>query len=83
MMKPSLVACTGAGISAESELETFRSGGGIWAKYDIHKIAAPRASASDPLGASGYDEIDHIHSRAIDRLFPFADFRRSKNSPPI
>jgi len=83
-MKPSLVAFTGAGISAESELATFRSGDGIRAKYDLHKVAAPRAFASDPpLVPSGYDAIEHINSRTIDRLFPFADFRLSKISPPI
>src|SRR5690606_26557587 len=39
---------TGAGISAESGLGSFRSRDGIWAKYDLGKVATPRAFARDP-----------------------------------
>lgn len=48
MTGPSLVVLTGAGISAESGLGTFRSRDGIWAKYDLYKVATPAAFASDP-----------------------------------
>lgn len=48
MTSPSVVVLTGAGISAESGLGTFRSRDGIWAKYDLYKVATPRAFASDP-----------------------------------
>ncbi len=41
---------TGAGVSAESGLGTFRdkSGGGIWATFDPMKLATPEAFARDP-----------------------------------
>ncbi len=39
---------TGAGISAESGLGTFRSREGIWARYDLAKVATPEAFARDP-----------------------------------
>jgi len=39
---------TGAGISAESGLGTFRDKGGIWARYDPMKLATPQAFARDP-----------------------------------
>lgn len=39
---------TGAGISAESGLGTFRSKDGIWAKYDIGKVATPAAFRANP-----------------------------------
>jgi len=39
---------TGAGISAESGLGTFRSKDGIWAKYDIGKVATPGAFRKNP-----------------------------------
>jgi NAD-dependent deacetylase len=39
---------TGAGISAESGLGTFRDKGGIWARYDPMKLATPEAFARDP-----------------------------------
>jgi len=39
---------TGAGISAESGLGTFRDVGGIWAKFDPSRLATPEAFARDP-----------------------------------
>jgi NAD-dependent protein deacetylase/lipoamidase len=39
---------TGAGISRESGLETFRDKDGIWAKVSIDDVATPRAFARDP-----------------------------------
>ena len=39
---------TGAGISAESGLGTFRDEGGLWAKFDPMKLATPEAFARDP-----------------------------------
>lgn len=48
MKYPCLVILTGAGISAESGLGTFRSRDGIWAKYDLKKVATPYAFATDP-----------------------------------
>ena len=39
---------TGAGVSAESGLGTFRDRGGIWARFDLMKLATPEAYAADP-----------------------------------
>ncbi len=39
---------TGAGVSAESGLGTFRDKGGHWAKFDPMKLATPEAFAHDP-----------------------------------
>ena len=39
---------TGAGVSAESGLGTFRDKGGIWAEFDPMKLATPEAFARDP-----------------------------------
>jgi len=44
----SLVVLTGAGISAESGVPTFRSAGGLWRNYSPEKLATPEAFASDP-----------------------------------
>lgn len=44
----SIVVLTGAGISAESGLETFRDPDGIWAKHDIRQIATPAGFEEDP-----------------------------------
>lgn len=39
---------TGAGLSAESGLGTFRDEGGLWTKYDLSKVATPEGYAADP-----------------------------------
>ena len=39
---------TGAGVSAESGLATFRDSGGLWEKHDPMEIATPEAFARDP-----------------------------------
>lgn len=43
-----LVVLTGAGISAESGLSTFRDSGGLWEKYSIHEVATPEAWRRNP-----------------------------------
>ncbi|MCS7161743.1 MAG: NAD-dependent deacylase [Bacteroidia bacterium] len=43
-----LVALTGAGISAESGLSTFRDSGGLWEKYSIYEVATPEAWLRNP-----------------------------------
>jgi NAD-dependent deacetylase len=42
-------ALTGAGISAESGIATFRGAGGLWNGVPIEEVATPRAFAKDPL----------------------------------
>ena len=48
MEKKHIVVLTGAGISAESGLKTFRDGDGLWMGYNIEDVATPRAFAKDP-----------------------------------
>ncbi|MBU8893874.1 MAG: NAD-dependent deacylase [Bacteroidales bacterium] len=38
-----LVVLTGAGISAESGIKTFREMGGLWEEYDVMEVASPHA----------------------------------------
>lgn len=42
-----LVVLTGAGVSAESGLKTFREMGGLWESYDVMEVASPQGWASD------------------------------------
>ncbi len=44
-----IVVLTGAGLSAESGLATFRDEDGIWSKYDIEEVATPEAFARNPV----------------------------------
>jgi NAD-dependent deacetylase len=43
-----IVILTGAGISAESGLQTFRDGDGLWKKYRFEDLATPEAWNKDP-----------------------------------
>jgi NAD-dependent deacetylase len=43
-----IVILTGAGISAESGLSTFRAEGGLWAQHRIEDVATPEGFARDP-----------------------------------
>src|ERR1051326_2257669 len=48
MSKKKLVILTGAGISAESGLKTFRDSDGLWEGYNIEEVATPRAWRKNP-----------------------------------
>jgi len=47
MSKPHLVVLTGAGISAESGIPTFRDSGGLWEGYDVMEVATPQGWQKD------------------------------------
>jgi NAD-dependent deacetylase len=46
--KQKIVVFTGAGVSAESGLKTFRDGGGLWEEYNVMDVATPEAWSKDP-----------------------------------
>src|SRR5919206_3919500 len=48
MAKKKLVVLTGAGISAESGLKTFRDSDGLWEGYDINEVATATAWRRNP-----------------------------------
>lgn len=48
MPKKKIVVLTGAGISAESGLKTFRDSDGLWEGFDIEDVATPRAWKKNP-----------------------------------
>lgn len=43
-----LVILSGAGMSAESGISTFRDAGGLWDKYPVEQVATPEGYARDP-----------------------------------
>lgn len=47
-MKQNLVVLSGAGVSAESGLKTFRDSDGLWEEYSIMEVATPEAWARNP-----------------------------------
>jgi NAD-dependent deacetylase len=44
----SICILTGAGISAESGIKTFRDAGGLWETHPVEKVATPEGFADDP-----------------------------------
>ena len=72
-----IVILTGAGVSAESGITTFRDAGGLWENHDPMKIATPEAFRRDPALVYRFynarrhklDEVDpNAAHRAIARL---------------
>jgi len=51
-----VVVVTGAGISAESGLKTFRDSGGLWEGYNVYDVATPEAWKRDP------DMVQHFYN---------------------
>ena len=43
-----IVILTGAGMSAESGISTFRDAGGLWDKYPVEQVATPEGYAANP-----------------------------------
>ena len=48
MKRGNIVILTGAGVSRESGLDTFRDADGIWAKVSLEDVATPEAFAKNP-----------------------------------
>ena len=44
-----VLVLTGAGVSAESGIKTFRDSGGLWEGHDVERVASPRGFFDDPL----------------------------------
>lgn len=47
-MKKHIVVLTGAGISAESGIKTFRDANGLWEGHDVMEVASPEGFAKNP-----------------------------------
>ena len=48
MKKKKIVVLTGAGISAESGVKTFRDADGLWEGHDIEQVATPYGFNKNP-----------------------------------
>ena len=48
-MRKKVVVLTGAGISAESGLKTFRDAGGLWEGHSVYDVATPEAWHRNPV----------------------------------
>lgn len=67
--KPVVVVLSGAGISRESGLKTFRDGDGLWENHRVEDVATPEAWARDPeMVLRFYDQ----RRRQLDEVEPNA-----------
>ena len=48
MKAPPIFVLTGAGVSAESGIATFRDAGGVWQQFDLMEVATPEGFARNP-----------------------------------
>ena len=53
MMKKRLVVLTGAGVSAESGISTFRDSNGLWENYKVEDVASIEGWYRDPHRSDG------------------------------
>jgi len=77
-----IVILTGAGISAESGVATFRDPKGIWAKYDYKDVATPEGFARDPAKVlEFYNMRREVHGDVKPNAAHFALARLEANFP--
>lgn len=63
MNRRGIVILTGAGISRESGLATFRDADGIWARVRIEDVATPEAFARDPVRVQAFYDARRVQLR--------------------
>ncbi|GAA3898071.1 Sir2 family NAD-dependent protein deacetylase [Microbacterium invictum] len=86
-MSPRIVVVTGAGISAESGLATFRDADGLWNEHRVEDVASPEGFERDPdlvhafydrrrrEAASARPNAAHIALAELERQLPATDGR--------
>ena len=63
MEKPRVVVLTGAGISAESGIQTFRAADGLWEAHRVEAVATPAGFARDPALVPAFYNAGHRAQR--------------------
>lgn len=78
----SIVVLTGAGLSAESGIATFRDPDGVWAKYDVEDVATPQGFIRNPLKVHEfYNMRRRDHARVIPNAAHHALARLTREHP--
>src|ERR1700743_326408 len=70
-LKKKLVVLTGAGISAESGLRTFRDSDGLWEGYEVTEVATPRAWRKDPAPVLGFYKMRRERDQSL--IYPIRE----------
>ena len=64
-MKKKVVVLTGAGMSVESGLSTFRDAGGLWDNYPVMKVASHQAWLDDPCYVNDFYNMLRVKYRDV------------------
>ena len=64
MSHPNIVILTGAGISAESGIRTFRASDGLWEDHRIEEVATPEGFARDPALVQRFYDMRRAQQQA-------------------
>ncbi len=78
-----IVILTGAGISAESGLGTFRDKHGLWTKYDLNDVATPEGFQRDPVMVHQFYNARRknlLSAKANDAHYALAQLERQSSS---
>lgn len=65
MTKKRIAVLTGAGVSAESGLSTYRDNGGLWDNYDPMEVASAEAWARNPRLVLDFYNMQRDHLREV------------------
>lgn len=81
MDKPRVVVLTGAGISAESGIRTFRAADGLWEEHRVEDVATPEGFARDPDLVGRFTtpaavSFSSLKSRRMRRIWRWRSWKR-------
>ncbi len=67
MSRPSIVILSGAGISAESGIQTFRAADGLWENHRVEDVATPEGFRRDPVLVQNFynERRRHLFSKDV------------------
>jgi len=77
-----IIVLTGAGMSAESGISTFRDSGGLWEKYEIDDVATPNGwRRNQELVLDFYNQrrIQLLNSKPNDGHYALAELEKEYN----
>ncbi len=65
-LRPTVVILTGAGISAESGIATFRGAGGLWEGHRVEDVASPEGFAKDPTLVQKFYNLRRVGLKTVE-----------------
>ena len=77
-MKKRLVVLTGAGMSVESGLSTFRDSGGLWDRYPVDDVATPEGWERNPALVQEFYNKRRKELLTVEPIKDTSDWRLSK-----